>query len=356
MLQMTRNAKFHVVVFIIIAAFTSILLNSIISITPYPRQHQVSHHALLTRQQSNDANNGNPTWLPDNTKLLLSDARIDQLWAENLITTDERNRLKAAKKGFALLCSMKASTATSPTDPKFLPNGDRTSQDILDEYGWKQINTRNAQDQESKLLFESLTSAFDGLGVSNDKNSWIQNTAEHSITKPGYPATHGKYQNYFDLSDGAMIAASNWSPEMMVLKEDLDIDDDEVVPLRRWSDVVWNSREDVISINKNQESEVKKIEHVFRHNIASGATQNVIRMVADVTMPEKLGEWPGLSYPISEPQALALLSSPNAYGLAWFLIQHKSSMGIRYIDRINIFDCKVLGQSRWCMYLHIADA
>lgn len=89
-------------------------------------------------------------------------------------------------------------------------------------------------------------------------------------------------------------------------------------------------------------------------------------------------QWPGLSCSISETQALVTLSTTNGNGVAYLLGTHKSQMGIRTIDRVNIFNCPTRigfdpskGQLRqeyssdseteadmiptWCIYLHAVN-
>ena len=64
-----------------------------------------------------------------------------------------------------------------------------------------------------------------------------------------------------------------------------------------------------------------------------------------------------MSYPITELQALATLSSPNAKGVGWLLGQHKDAMGVKTVDRVNIFNCPAAdGDAQWCVYLHIVAA
>ena len=61
-----------------------------------------------------------------------------------------------------------------------------------------------------------------------------------------------------------------------------------------------------------------------------------------------------MSYPVAEPQGLAVLGTVHGAGVAWMLSQHKEAMGVCAIDRVNVFNCGTKEPS-WCIYMHISD-
>lgn len=110
------------------------------------------------------------------------------------------------------------------------------------------------------------------------------------------------------------------------------------------------------------------IEHVFRFNLANAVTRATVLDIAGKSSIEDLGEWPGVTFPIEEYQAKAALSTANGIGVAYMLIQHKAQMGVRKVDRVNLWNCaeKIYDSddsddsdvlfdtnARLCMYFHI---
>jgi hypothetical protein len=55
-------------------------------------------------------------------------------------------------------------------------------------------------------------------------------------------------------------------------------------------------------------------------------------------------------------QALyALLQTPNVRGLCWMLIQHKTQLGLKYIDELSVWEMDQDGTPYYQLYIHIAD-
>jgi hypothetical protein len=47
--------------------------------------------------------------------------------------------------------------------------------------------------------------------------------------------------------------------------------------------------------------------------------------------------WPGLTFPMTELPGLAMLGTPNGYGVAWLLIQHRAQFGRRTIESVKVW-------------------
>ncbi|KAF2167265.1 hypothetical protein M409DRAFT_22692 [Zasmidium cellare ATCC 36951] len=173
-----------------------------------------------------------------------------------------------------------------------------------------------------------------------------------------YPVSWGTYQSLFNLRDGVIVATTNYGPAFQNGNLELGIPSHKLVPLRQWSDLVFLALQKTIA--EVGTGSVKGINHVFRHNLINDEMKEKLAMITGGTdIYDYPGKWPGLSYPITETQALAALSTANGKGVAYLLGTHKSQMGIRAIDRVNIFNCPGLygGEEgpQWCLYLHVVD-
>ncbi|KAI5365814.1 hypothetical protein Slin14017_G034540 [Septoria linicola] len=303
-------------------------------------------------KRGNEGNDADRDWWPFmGVEMQLSDDKIEQLpYAEV-----QKMKLRAASKGLRLLCRMKSPVSNPPTSNDFKPRSGRDAVATLAKHGWESWANHAVTDLDSY----GLNAAFGDLGISRTPKYWTKSTALHGVDTSDalrdYPATYASYDSMFNLRDGVLVAVANCGPEAQIQKPEFShISKDEVVPLRRWSDVVWLHREKVMR-DLRQTRSASPLEHIFRHNIVTSETDALFRLITGRRTP---AEWPGVSYPIEEPQALAALSSPHGSGPAWLLIQHKEG-GSRMIDRINIFSCARSApgaRGNWCLYLHVTDS
>lgn len=105
---------------------------------------------------------------------------------------------------------------------------------------------------------------------------------------------------------------------------------------------------------------VHALEHVFRHNVRNGDTARCMQEayeVAGVDEPESWGERLVLTPPRAGEEETALhraffsmLYTPNLRGICWMLAQRKGEMGVKFIDKIALWDNLGLPQ----IYVHIA--
>ncbi|USW54023.1 hypothetical protein Slin15195_G073420 [Septoria linicola] len=318
-----------------------------------PHIHGTSFSAPIGRR-GNDGNDASKTWWPFmGVEMQLSDDKIEQLpYPES-----EKQKLRAASKGLRLLCKMKSPVSNPPTRSDFRPSSRRPAAAIMSQFGWESWANRAVANLDSY----GLNIAFDDLGISRTPKDWIKSMTTHARDTEDalaeYPATFASYDSMYNFKDGVLVAVANWSPEAMIKNPEFShIDSDQVTPLRRWSDVVWLHREKVMS-DLRVGNTASRLEHIFQHNVVNSQAEAIFQMITGKRNAAEVGTWPGVSYPIEEPQALAALSSSNGFGPAWLLIQHKDA-GSRMIDRINIFNCakSLPGTSGdWCLYLHVTD-
>ncbi|KXT12294.1 hypothetical protein AC579_5658, partial [Pseudocercospora musae] len=340
-----------------------------------PRQHGIPRWQLVRRDTAPSSSfdfeiSQNQTLLPrgndknewlDPMFLLMPEEKINALPDYDEDDPWQKQKALAARKGFRLFRNMRSPTESSPASPDFKPREGKTAKDILVDYGWS--NTLTEPGFSDSAIIERLSKAVEELKLSKDPAEWIASDMYHKASSHGpdgqgdYPITKGSCQSLFDLANGGLIAAYNLSPQEMVEKLDLQIPSSLLVPLQKWSDLAWVGREEAsVKYKENNAGKtLKNLEHVFRYNVITESTQNVLRMVTGQQSPRDVGLWPGVSYPIAEPQGLAVLGTIHGAGVAWMLSQHKEAMGVRAIDRVNIFNCNAANSPSWCIYLHISD-
>ncbi|KXS99094.1 hypothetical protein AC578_3522 [Pseudocercospora eumusae] len=312
------------------------------------------NQTLLPR--GNDKNE----WL-DPMFLLVPEEKIDALPDHDEEDPWKKQKILAARKGFRLFCDMRSPTETTPTDPNFKPREGKTAKDIRLDYGWS--NELTKLDVSDSAIITTLSKALSDVKLSKDPADWIASDMYHKTSSKGpdgqgnYPVTKGTYDSLFDPANGGLIAVANHSPQASAELRAFQIPSNRLVPFQKWSDVVWVSREEASAKYKedNAGKSIKNLEHVFRYNIITDSTEDVLKLVTGEQDARHVGMWPGVSYPIAEPQGLALLGTVHGAGVAWMLSQHKEAMGVRAIDRVNVFNCNAGNRPTWCMYLHISD-
>ncbi|KAI5365815.1 hypothetical protein Slin14017_G034550 [Septoria linicola] len=294
------------------------------SIAEFSKHADLAYGDLTIR--ASDRNDADPTWLPAEmqTYMGLPEERIDSL----VISEENKKKLRAARKGLVHFCRMRALEESALlANPAFKPSSTESAAQILDKFGWSPQLNRGAT-----LTGHSLGNALVDLGISEASTDWFLTIVRHNQPSDGggtgaYPATNANYNNRLNLRDGVLLAVSNWGPEAMIREMHLPISGAQVVPLQRYSDVVWLAREKAIVEYRdtliNEGKSPAKLEHVFRVAIINGETIKVLQMVTAKRMPHEVGPWPGLSYPISEPQALAALSAPNCYAKKGLFLECK---------------------------------
>ncbi|EME87055.1 uncharacterized protein MYCFIDRAFT_77170 [Pseudocercospora fijiensis CIRAD86] len=354
-----------------------LVFNILFLVTLVPRPHDIPHGHVAQRDTdlltSFDAetsrnqtllsrgNSKDDQWI-EPMYLLVPEEKINALPDYDEEDPNKKRKILAARKGFRLLCNMRSPAETIPTDTSFKPREGKSAKDIRVDYGWS--NRLGKPGFSDSAIVVKLGKALSDLKLSKDPADWIVSGMDHKATSKGpdgqgsYPVTKGSYENLFDLANGGLIAAYNYSPEEMASKLGLQVPASRLVPFRKWSDVVWVGREEASAKYKEDNAgdgnAVKNLEHVFQYNIVTESTEDILRMVTGQRDPKAVGVWPGVSYPIEEPQGLAVLGTVHGAGVAWMLSQHKEAMGVRAIDRINVFNCDP-GAPCWCIYLHISD-
>ncbi|KAI5361537.1 hypothetical protein Slin14017_G082700 [Septoria linicola] len=256
---------------------------------------------------------------------------------------------KLALVGKKMLCLMSA-----PASSPLVPQSIYQSPSAMLEHGYHNFQSVGTFELSAKREVEYFSSE---LGIHTEKEFWIKNSANHN-RRSQWPQTGALFENLVNVREGVLIAEMNFEPDNENEENDLGLRPDQIVPLKRWSDVAglqW-----IASVTAAGEGNVvtpRRIEHIIRHNIVMTAMEKPMGLITGVTDPEELGEFPGKSYPITSAQGLAALGTAHGKGVAWLLAQHKAAFGVLTIDHVNFYNCVGLRNfPQWCIYYHVVEA
>ncbi|USW59333.1 hypothetical protein Slin15195_G126520 [Septoria linicola] len=231
---------------------------------------------------------------------------------------------KLALVGKKMLCLMSA-----PASSPLVPQSIYQSPSAMLEHGYHNFQSVGTFELSAKREVEYFSSE---LAIHTEKEFWIKNSANHN-QRSQWPQTGALFENLVNIREGVLIAEMNFGPDNENEENDLGLRPDQIVPLKRWSDVAglqW---------------------------IASVAAERPMGLITGVTDPEELGEFPGKSYPITSAQGLAALGTAHGKGVAWLLAQHKAAFGVLTIDHVNFYNCVGLRNfPQWCIYYHVVEA
>ncbi|KAF1986537.1 hypothetical protein K402DRAFT_463472 [Aulographum hederae CBS 113979] len=237
---------------------------------------------------------------------------------------------------------------------------------LLEEYGWTMTQTWVPR------RISELTVAGGDLGLRQCK--YIDLAQEREGRDPygaAFGETGGQYQLDIDPRNGAIFVFNSISPEQnnrarqernrIYSNGNSPLEAVPVTPaLQRCSDVLFLAYQ---RMAEWENQDIRKLRYVFRCSIINADTRAVLRQIMEApnTPMRTLKGWresPWIS--IWNEQAMALLATPNGHGVAWLLINHKQSLGVKIVRRIKVFlnstrDEGVTVDMPWTMLLEIAD-
>ncbi|PPJ50402.1 hypothetical protein CBER1_06970 [Cercospora berteroae] len=296
-----------------------------------------SPHQLIKRV--NNGNDATPNWLG------YQPSELSKPGAQ----PDAKGR--AVIKGYRLSCMLKAGVSSVAASIY-------QSIDDMIKFGWRASFVDRPDGAEFAKEY-GLTKGFTDLRI--PVKGWTQISTGNTIDvldpednkKMLHPATFATYTTDINLAAGAIVASQSYNPEFMATKYPYVFDKGgTLTPLSHVSDLLFLSWKKLI--RDRQTGNLQNLEHMFRWNSEVEEVQQHLKMAAGGKDIKQIGEWPGVSFPITELQALATLSAGNAQGVAWLLGQHKHALGVKTVDRVNIFNCPAPdGKPQWCVYLHI---
>lgn len=185
-----------------------------------PREYVYSNNISA---RANDGNDRDPNFYP---------VGITEINATPNVALDPRGL--SIKNGRMLECKMDRTLAEALDEQtKWDDYGD------LDDYGWDFNIEANDEEIREKI---QLDDAFADLGISNDPADWIKIIQWHGRQSEmdgyTYPATGASYKNIVNLKNGALVAQNNMSPRHEAEQRG-ELETTRMIPLDRWSDVVW---------------------------------------------------------------------------------------------------------------------
>jgi len=195
------------------------------------------------------------------------------------------------------------------------------------------------------MLLEMGTDAYvraeedDGMGGDNvDMMHYHKQAVEiDGVHIPSSPANFGSVMN---IRAGMIVAANNHVPRVVSGTENPP----PLPVLRHWSDVAFLQWCMLPSLGLT----VPPLKYVLRACIDNDDTIAVISNILGYSAeglwmgdgPLSRMGWPGITIPMDNLDAVALLGTPNGSGVAWLLAQHKPELGHRIVKQVSIFFAK----------------
>ena len=109
----------------------------------------------------------------------------------------------------------------------------------------------------------------------------------------------------------------------------------QLLEVHYWSDVVAN-----IWRERAGPQRVRSLKYMFKHNIETASTKNVINAI----LGTERKEWPGFKFDEGSIHFRALLGTPHRNGIYRMLFQHKDWFGGRRVKQIRIFTDSPMGK------------
>lgn len=126
-----------------------------------------------------------------------------------------------------------------------------------------------------------LEAAFEDLSISGSKGDWYEVSTVHSSKSQSngvtYSVSWGTYQSLVNVRDGVIVATTNYGPAWQNGELKLGIPEDELVPLRQWSDLGFLALQKTIADVGT--GHVQDVNHVIRHNLLNDEVKERLVMV-----------------------------------------------------------------------------
>ncbi|KAJ9200983.1 hypothetical protein DTO164E3_3732 [Paecilomyces variotii] len=255
----------------------------------------------------------------------------------------------AIEKGYVLSCAMDDTVdGAAHYMPKNVPvNSQFVQYSDLAAWGW----SSSSGDENENFIVKAFQKDLTSIDINPD--NFIMVKLDHdqprTVDEQEYPPSGGRYYNFYNTQDGAIIVANMNSPE-----DSADHKLPRYPKCARWSDVTFLQWQQIAGQN------IGNLKHVFYSAVTNDDTLELMATALD-----KEEEWyyeseydglaKGKSFLPGQEQYEALLYSPNIRGLAWLLIQHKPQLGIRRISKITIFGKRTTEVCYAAIYLEIEE-
>lgn len=151
--------------------------------------------------------------------------------------------------------------------------------------------------------------------------------------------TRASYQNSFILDPGVIIADKNLGVDEAIKK---NLIQGKITHFRKWSDIVWMQWTKACEAHGGDNTNVRYIIRSWITNDFTLSTifQAIINKDKNDGQGKRIGKWADrttLTASDHPDEFFAILGSPNGSGSAYFLINHKRALGVKVINKVDIF-------------------
>jgi hypothetical protein len=149
--------------------------------------------------------------------------------------------------------------------------------------------------------------------------------------------TEAAFTNRVIRTSGFLVAFANHGPDYFVGNSGKAVPE-----LKHWSDIAYLQWTDPAVVAAPGSGELK---YVLRYAIENDATISIFNKIleqyrqAGKKVKDWEPKWTGVDFAADSKQAQALLGTPNGYGVAWLLIQHKDKklLGHKTVEKVTLF-------------------
>ncbi|KAF7555489.1 hypothetical protein G7Z17_g2179 [Cylindrodendrum hubeiense] len=298
---------------------------------------------------------GGPSRNPNlKSHALVTERNFHHNVATNLTKRETVTYDDAREKGAKLHCLMGMSQADAEAANQGVS---LESPEYLQAYYLGELEGWSSEvDPDAPYFRDYLDAAFSGLRIAKKLHSelWIHTKGSEIWDDPFDPdegdpteiqASEASFGNSFQIDAGMVIADRNFGVNEAMKKKfgsDWKAQQIPTTHLRQWSDAAWMQWDWACADNGGDNSKVK---YIVRSWITNEFTLRVIfQALIDKNNRDgkgtTIGKWNNrvtLTEKDHPDQFHAILGSPNGAGTAFFLINHKEKLGIKTIDKVDIF-------------------
>ncbi|KAL6812361.1 hypothetical protein J3E69DRAFT_376188 [Trichoderma sp. SZMC 28015] len=146
----------------------------------------------------------------------------------------------------------------------------------------------------------------------------------------------------FSPSGGVIIADNNFSVDAAIKQDKLDAAKI-TTHVRRWSDAAWMQW--VKACNDAKFNDVSNVKYIFRASVENPTSLDLLfqalrEKYSDSPTVPPIGVWNNrltLDVDHDSRQFFAVLGSPNGSGVAYLLMTHKGALGVKTVNKVDIF-------------------
>lgn len=104
---------------------------------------------------------------------------------------------------------------------------------------------------------------------------------------------------------------------------------DELPALKALSDIFWGYW-------MRDNPDITNIRYFWMMDIANIDTEEILARALH-NVKKDIDVWPGVTFSMDTEEGMAILGSANGAVFAWFLIQRKEQLGIKWIPKVTVF-------------------